>query len=116
MSKTKTQVQENVADLLGIKTIGQPITQPWQTKLDHLWDSAYAKVKRENANIFSSAGPIPDELYMDFSMIMADMGKTMFSISEERYVRLTNELPFAWRDFKKYATDRYESIDGPKDY
>lgn len=116
MSKTKTIVKQHVAEILGLKTVGQAITQPWEAKLDELWDSAYAKVKRDNINVFSSSGPVPDEIFHEFSMIMADMGKTTFSVPEERYLRITREYPQAWSDIRKYSVDRYESIDGPKDY
>lgn len=116
MSKTKTEVKEHCAEILGLKSVGQDITQPWTVKLEHLWDAAYESIKTENLNTFSSAGPIPTPLWHPMAMIMADMGKDAASVSEERYQRIVMGERRAWRDFRKFAVDRYDSIDGPKDY
>ena len=116
MSKTKTEVKEHTAEILGLKSVGQDITQPWTVKLEHLWDAMYGQLKADNINIFSSAGPVPDKLYHGIGMIMADMGKTSISVSEERYQRITFEAQQAWREIRKYSVDRYESVERPTDY
>lgn len=116
MSKTKTQIKEHAAEILGIKTVGQDITQPWTVKLDLMWDAAYDQLKSENINIFGSSGPVPDRLYHQIGMIIADMGKTAISVSDPRYQRITMETSQAWRDVRKFAVDRYESINKPTDY
>ncbi len=116
MAKTKTEVKKHAAEILGIKTVGQDITQPWVVKLEELWDAAYDEIKHENLNIFSSAGPLPDKLYHSFAMLMADKAKTSMSVPETRYNRITLEARQAMRDFRKYASDRYESINDPTDF
>jgi hypothetical protein len=116
MSKTKDQVKKHCAEILGLKTVGQDITQPWTTKLNEFWDAVYDELKHENINIFASAGPLPDKLYHHMAVLMADMGKTALSVSEPRYQRITIEKLEAWREIRKFAMDRYESIDGPTDY
>jgi len=116
MSKTKTQIKEHCAEILGLKTVGQDITQPWTVKLDHFWDSTYDEIKSENLNTFKSTGPVPARLYHHMAMIMAEMGKISASVSEERYARIERGQDKAWREFRKFATDRHEDISGPRDF
>ena len=116
MSKTKDEVKKHAAEILGLKTVGQAIAQPWGPKLNEFWDAAYAMVKRENLNTFSSSGPIQDELYHHFAILMADMGKISVSVPEERYARISRDQPQSWREFRKFAVDRFDSTDGPVDY
>ena len=116
MSKTKDQVKKHCAEILGLKTVGQDITQPWTTKLEEVWDSVYDELKHENINVFPEAGPLPDKLYHHVAVLMADQLKTATSVSEPRYQRITIEKLEAWREVRKFAQDRYESINNPTDF
>lgn len=116
MSKTKAQVKEHAADILGIKPVGQDIQQPASRTLDKYWDAAYDEVKSDNLNIFPSSGPIPDKLFHHFAMIIAQKGAVSFSVSDARYQRIVMESQRAMREFRKYAVDSYESIDQVVDF
>lgn len=116
MSKTKSEVQKHCAEILGLKTVGQDITQPWTTKLDEVWDSVYDQLDHENINVFPSAGPLPNRLYHPMAVIMADQLKTAVSVSDPRYQRITLEKLESWREIRKFAQDVYEDSRDPTDF
>lgn len=116
MSKTKAQVKEHCADILGIKPVGQDIQQPASLALDKYWDATYDELKSENLNIFSSSGPIPDKLYHHYAMLMAQKGAVAFSVPDARYQRINFEAQRAIREFRKFAVERYESVEQIVDF
>lgn len=116
MSKTKAQVKEHAAEILGIKPVGQDIQQPASLALDRYWDAAYDEMKADNINVFSSSGPIPDKLFHHFAMLIAQKGAVSFSVPDARYQRINMEAQRAMREFRKYAVDSYQSVEQVVDF
>ena len=117
---TKSEAQQRAFEILTGHPIGQGLDSEDDTRMSEAYDEVYARLQVEKLAIWDSSGAMPPEVETSFLYLMCDLKKDMYSISNERYQRITlvagKDGEDAIRNIRKMVEPSYENLDPITDF
>jgi len=116
LAVTRLGTVDQAANELGVLRLGQSLQTADQTYLNQKYDETYAELKNEGLATWISTGSVPDELVSHVTALVCQKCSEVYSLSDNRYQRLSARWNAAKREIRRITTPSYESLEDPKDY
>jgi hypothetical protein len=116
MSKTKTEVKDRAARMIGFLDIGDTLAGDQDTRMDEAWDAVHAWLKNKGLDAFPTAGPVPDEMVPHIKALIAFDAMDDFHAPPSKKQDITVKQTIAQRDLPGLVLADHESLEEPVDY
>ena len=116
MAVTRLATVDRAANDLGVLRLGQALQSADQTRLNQAYDEVYADLKDEGIATWTSTGSVPNELATHVVALMCEQCSETYSLSDNRFARLSGRWGKAKSEIRRLTTERYESLEDPVNY
>lgn len=113
---TTAEVRDRAANDLGLLRLGQSLQSQDATRISSGYDEVYQQLKLDGLATWTSTGDIPTELVPHVASLVAYNCLNTYSVSPERYKRITTAALLAVAGIRALTTKPYVSQDNPADY
>ena len=86
---TAAQIRNKAGFLLGVKALGQTLTNSVSSDLDEAYDEVYARLRDEDLVSWHSTQDVPDELVSPVVDLVAFARINEYAVSDSRYQRIS---------------------------
>jgi hypothetical protein len=104
-------VRHTAGQLLGIVRHPEGLRAEHDELLTQAYNEVYDKLKEENLNEWSAAGPVPDRFVDPVAGLMAFKLTDRLGISGDRYARILARRNSAMTEIRTIATPPYNSTE-----
>ena len=116
MAQTKLETVDRAATDLGMLRLGQALQSADQTRVNQAYDEVYADLKEEGLATWTSTGSVPNGLVPHVVALICLNCTETYSLSSDRYQRLSVKWTKAKPEIRRLVAPHYESISEAKDY
>lgn len=116
MTVIQATVRKNALLKLGVGSIGQTPTSDLDSDMTDAYNEIYAYLEANEQTFWGQTSAIPDEVADPLATWMAWSRVNNYSISNERYQRLSAEFSRAERQIKEMAVNNYLSTREVEDF
>lgn len=117
MALTSSQIRDRAATELGILALDQALQSQDASRITQAYNEVYAQLKQNGLATWASDGSVPDELCPHVIALVAFNCLDTYSVSNDRYTRITNEAAVARREIRSLIQPNNQwSQEDPKDY
>jgi len=113
---TIAEVRDRAAQDLGILGLNQTLQSQDSTRITSAYNEVHAQLKKDGLATWTSTGSIPTECVPYVANLVANNCLSTYSIPNDRYTRIKNEVRTSMRELMKLASPDWMSVDDVKDY
>lgn len=114
---TKSEIRDKVALKLGIKAIGQALSNAYANDLDDAYDENHEMLQRLDLADWSATAEVPEEFVFQVVALIAVSRVTEYGVTGERLVGITSAANSAKARIRELIKDPYfDSAEGAQYY
>lgn len=106
---TVSEVRDRAAGSLGILRLNQSLQAQDNARVTSAYSEVYADLQKEGLATWTSTGDIPPECVPHVAALVADNCLRTYGVSNDRYVRIKNDVAIAKPEIRRLTAPAYVS-------